>query len=218
MDTVSAPSGRPDDAGDDTPDCDNNSSDPLERILEAAIRSSDGDKATVGAILETIGTQSLGPIVLLAGLLTIIPVIGMLPVVPFIIGLVVVLFSAQYIFGKRSIWVPGHIRKLSIDRSTLEKAQQKSAKWLRRLDALFTERLTFMTGPTMQRITSLVILVLGLSMFPLGMVPGGVALPGWAFIFFGVGLTARDGLFLLIAYLLTSGAAYLLYRTVPALL
>ena len=192
-------------------------SEPLEDILEKAIDSSDGDSATVGAILETFGPQALGPIVLLAGLLTIIPVIGMLPLVPFVIGFVVVLFSVQYVFGKKRMWLPRHILELSLKRSQLEEAQRRSAKWLRRLDKLFTERLTFLTGNVMDRIAALVIVMLGLSMFPLGMVPGGVAIPGWAFIFFGVGLTARDGLFLLLGYFMTIGSAFLLYKFVPGL-
>ena len=96
-------------------------------------------------------------------------------------------------------------------------AQRRSAKWLARLDSLFSERLTFLIGDGMDRLTAVVIVLLGLSMFPLGMVPGGVAIPGWAFIFFGVGLTARDGVFLLLGYFMTIGSAFLLYKFMPGL-
>jgi len=67
----------------------------------------------------------------------------------------------------------------------------------------------------MNRVTASLVTLLGLSMFILGLVPAGIAIPGWALIFFGVGLTARDGLFLLLAYATTAGAVILLATQFP---
>lgn len=194
---------------------DKRASKPLEDILHRALEGTNGNDTSVEDLLEAFGHHALGPVVLLCGLLTIIPVIGMLPGAWAVIGAVVVLFSVQYIVGKPHIWLPRQVRDISIERDKLKKAQNKFGKWLARLDRLFTERLTFMTGPVMNRVTASLVTLLGLSMFILGLVPAGIAIPGWALIFFGVGLTARDGLFLLLAYATTAGAVILLATQFP---
>ncbi|ADM09841.1 putative exoD-like membrane protein [Parvularcula bermudensis HTCC2503] len=186
------------------------STDPLEDILDEAIDKTDGGCASVQDILDSFGSQSLGPVILLAGMIVIIPVIGAIPGVPSIVGLSVFLFSVQFLVGKRSIWLPEAIRTASIERQKLKTAQEKAAPFLRWADTLFTERLTFMSSSVMERVSAGVVTALAAAMIPMELIPGAVAVPGWAMIFFGVGLMARDGLMLILAFLASLGTVYLI--------
>jgi hypothetical protein len=151
-------------------------------------------------------------------MIVIVPPVGMIPGVPAVVGVVLLLFSVQFVFGKKKIWLPQRVRDVSIARSKLRHARMKTSKWLERLDMLFTERLTFLTGPVMERVAAIVVTILAILMVPLELIPGLVAVPGWAVIFFGVALMAKDGLFMALALAASLGTFYVLIWVLPAAL
>lgn len=72
---------------------------------------------------------------LLAGLITLAPVIGDIPGVPTIVGAVVFLFAGQLLFGRKCFWLPRWLLRRSIARDRLDVA----LGWLRR-PARFCDR------------------------------------------------------------------------------
>jgi len=54
-------------------------------------------------------------------------------------------------------------------------------------------------------------------MLPLGAVPFGVVIPGFIIGLFGLGLMARDGAIMLIAFTLSGGAAVLIFQLISAI-
>ncbi|MGB3626975.1 MAG: exopolysaccharide biosynthesis protein [Henriciella sp.] len=189
--------------------------DPLENVLERAIEETDGDEVTFGALLDLFGHRSFGPIVVMLGLLTLIPPLGGIPGLPAIVGLVIVLFSIQIVFGAEHIWVPGFIENRSISKDKLKKADENAGKWLSRIDKLISERLRFLTGKWATYFAAIVVTLLGLLMIPLEMVPFVVGVPGAAVVLFGLAFVARDGVLMLLGFLLASFAIGMTVMLVP---
>jgi hypothetical protein len=178
---------------------------PLEGILKDALQATDNEKTSVGDIIDSFGSQSLGPMLILFGLLALFPPIGAVPGVPIILGAVLALYSVQFIVAVDRVWLPDRLRRISFERQKLEKAEEKMGPWLKRIDRLFKERMSFATGKVMARMVGVAALLHAMLMIPLEFI-SAVALPGAALVFFGVALTARDGLMMLIGWTITAGA------------
>ncbi|HIG22180.1 exopolysaccharide biosynthesis protein [Henriciella sp.] len=177
---------------------------PLENVLERAINEVDGDNVTFGDILDLFGARSFGPIIVLLGMLVTVPPIGAVPGLPMIVGLVIILFTVQIVFGAKRIWVPNFIEKRSISKEKLEAADKKAKPWLKRIDGLVSERITMLTGPWAIYASAVIIIFLALLMIPLELVPFAVAAPGAAITLYGLAIMARDGVLMLIGYVLAA--------------
>lgn len=189
--------------------------DPLENVIERTINDIDGDKITLGDVLDLFGDRSFGPVIAFLGLLVVLPPLGAIPVLPAIIGLLIVMFCVQIIFGASHIWVPGFIEKRSIPKDKLIAADNRAHPWLRRIDRLISERLEFLTGRISVVIAAIVVSLLALLMIPLEVVPFAVAAPGIAIVLFGIAFVARDGVVMLLAYLAAAAAVAVTVATVP---
>ena len=77
----------------------------------------------------------------------------------------------------------------------------------RRIDSVIKARLPVMTSGPAQVLTALISIILALTMIPLGVVPFGVVAPAFIIGLFGLGITARDGLLILIGFFLSLGVA-----------
>ena len=177
---------------------------PLENVLERAINEIDGDTVTFGDVLDLFGDRSFGPIIVLLGLLVVVPPIGAVPGLPMIVGLVIILFTIQIIFGADRIWVPGFIEKRSISKDKLKAADKKAKPWLKRIDGLISQRITMLTGPWSVYASAVIVIFLALLMIPLELVPFAVAAPGAAITLYGLAIMARDGVLMLIGYVLAA--------------
>ena len=189
--------------------------DPLESVLRSAIEEVEGDEVTVEDILNLFGDRSFGPVVALLGLLVVMPPLGAIPVLPVIVGLVIILFSAQIVMGRTHIWVPGFIAKRSISKEKLKEANKRAKPWLRRIDNLISERLDFMTERWSVYVASIVVTLLSLTMIPLEFIPFAVAAPGAAIMLFGLAFVARDGVLMLMGYAMAATAIGLTIFAVP---
>ena len=184
---------------------------PLEDVLGEALDAAEGqDEVSVGDLLDAFGSRSFGPVLVLFGLLALFPPIGAVPGVPVVLGAALLLVAVQFVVGRHHLWLPERIERVSFERARLEKADEKSRRWLERIDRVFTERLTFATGKTARKAAAVCAVLHAFLMIPLEFV-SLVAIPGVALTAFGVGLMARDGLFMLIAFAATAGAAAALF-------
>ena len=60
----------------------------------------------------------------------------------------------------------------------------------------------------MQVLTALLAILLSITLVPLGVVPFGVVAPAFIIGLLGLGITARDGVLIIIAFVLSLGVAY----------
>ncbi|WP_172514914.1 exopolysaccharide biosynthesis protein [Vreelandella aquamarina] len=160
-------------------------------------------QVSVDDVVHAVGRRSFGPLLLLAGLITLAPIIGDIPGMPTLMAVLVLLTSSQLLVGRETFWLPKWLLKRSLSRQKFDKAlhyMQKPAKWV---DGLLGVRLAWMTGYIGIRVTAFACLLVALAMPPMEFIPFSANGAGLALTLFGLGLVARDGLMLALGFLLT---------------
>jgi len=188
---------------------------PLEDVIDQAIKHADGDKVTIGELLDLYDDRSFGPIFTLLGLLAIIPPISAIPGLPSVAGAIILLFSIQMLIGHDHVWLPQFIQKQSVPRQKLQKAQKQAKPILAWIDRMITERLTWATGGAARYVAGVIVTLLALALIPLELVPFAVALPAAAITTIGVALLARDGALMLLAFAISAAAFFVLVAYSP---
>jgi hypothetical protein len=181
----------------------------LEQMLQQLCGSASGERVSVDDMLSAVGRRSFGPLILLAGLVTLSP-IGDVPGAPTLVALLVLLISSQLLWGRSAFWLPGWILRRSVARTTMT----KSVSWLERparfIDRFLRPRLeTFVEGFAV-RVIAVVTLLVSLAMPVMEVIPFSASGAGAALTAFGLALIARDGLMALIALVVTVGTGSLI--------
>lgn len=173
----------------------------------------EGEKISLGDVLDIIGRRSYGPVLLVAGLITLAPIIGDIPGVPTIMALIVILISVQLLIRKETFWLPAWL----LDRSIKPEKLTKTLRWVRRparfIDSYLKPRLLLFSTGIATYVIALVCMMIALVMPVMEMIPFSANGAGAALTAFGLALIARDGLLSLIAFSLTAlTASVILYN------
>lgn len=172
----------------------------LDRLDEAA---EDREDVSLGTMLEVVGSRSLGPLLLLAGIITVSPLSG-IPGLPTFMATIVLFVATQILVGRDHIWLPNLILKRSVSRGKLKKA----LKWLRRpsraIDRWVTPRMTVLTGGPARYVIAVICIVIGLGMPFMEIIPFSASAAGATLAAFGLSLIACDGLLASFAFFLTA--------------
>ncbi|HSP57190.1 MAG TPA: exopolysaccharide biosynthesis protein, partial [Halomonas sp.] len=79
----------------------------LTALLEQIEDAGKGEeKVSLEAILDCVGQRSFAPFLLIAGLITLAPLVGDLPGVPTLMATLVVLSAGQLLAGRKHVWFP----------------------------------------------------------------------------------------------------------------
>lgn len=156
-------------------------------------------KVSFGQLYEAVGHRSFGPLLLIAGLIVLMPLVGDIPGVPTVMGAVVVLIAVQLLAHRKQFWLPRRM----LDASLGAPKVCKGVRWLRKpagaVDKVVRPRLTqFVTKPWTYVIASIA-LVIGMAQPFMELVPFSANGAGAALTAFGLALIARDGLVALVA-------------------
>lgn len=174
----------------------------LDRIDEAA---PDEERVSLDAVVESVGRRSFGPLLLLAGLVTLAPLVGDIPGVPTIMAILVLLTAGQLLLQRDHFWLPRWMLDRSVERSKLERA----VDWLRRpvgfMDRWLRPRLQRLVEGIGLRVVALVCVAIAAAMPVMEVVPFSANGAGLALTAFGLALVTRDGLLALLAFLVTGG-------------
>lgn len=178
----------------------------LDRFCSANIHE---DRVRVEALIEEVGARSFGPMLLFAGVILASPLSG-IPGVPTSMGVLVLLISLQLLVRRDHFWLPRWILQRSVPRSKLE----RSVGWLRRparfVDRFLRKRLTFLVGGRGTFFIAAVCAAIALGVPFMEVVPFSATTAGVALTVFGLSLTARDGVLMLVALAITAGVVALL--------
>ena len=189
---------------------------PLEDILDKAVaRAKAEGRLTLNGLLDLFGPRALGPLLVIFGLVAGVPPIGAIPLIPTTMGVLTFLFAAQFVAGRKRVWLPGLIGERSVGAGKLEATRRRLGGVASAVDRLLRPRLSALASPLLNRLVALVACVVALLMPPLEIVPFGVVVPGLALVCLGLGLIARDGLFTLIGLLVALVAAVFVLVVVP---
>lgn len=180
-------------------------------LLQSLLDQTEGEDVSLGELLHIVGVRSFGPVILLLGFVSITP-LTIVPGANWLIATVVLLFSVQLLFLRESPWLPRRFVETRFPRKYLKAAVDSGMGAARIADHLTRPRFTFLTQIPFSIIPALGAVIAALITFPLGLVPFGPLLPGFALVLLGVGLTARDGLFLVAASVVLAGSGLILWR------
>lgn len=168
----------------------------LDRIQAAEVEQ---EAVHLDAILAEIGSRSFGPLLLLAGLVTLAPFIGAIPGVPTIMGIMVMLTAGQLLLGRNEFWLPQWVVKRSVKADNLEKAVKWMRKPARFVDRIFKPRLTALVQGIGVKVVAVACIGVSAMLPAMELVPFSALSAGAALTAFGLALISRDGLLALIA-------------------
>ncbi len=166
----------------------------LNQLLDVMEKSAEGsERVSLREVIEAIGSRSLGPLLLLAGLITLVPPIGGIPGVPIAMGFLVMLVAVQLLFHKKHPWLPNWLLNRSIAKEKFSKALQWSRKPARFIDRVTRARLTSLVEGKGHYLIALMCVVIAAMMPPMELVPFSAVGAGLALSALGVALISRDG-------------------------
>jgi hypothetical protein len=167
----------------------------LEELLDRIENAGEGEeRVALGEIIRAVGRRSFGPLLLLAGLITLAPVVGDIPGMPTMMGLFVLLTAGQLLFRRDHFWMPRWMLERTVPQSKLRTA----TGWMRR-PARFVDRWSrqrheqLVEGPWVSIIAAACIAIAA-AMPAMELVPFSANAAGLALTAFGLALIARDGL------------------------
>ena len=186
----------------------------LTEVLDETVEKTEGEKVSLGEILDAIGRQSFGPLLLVISIITISP-IGAIPGVPAVMAVLVLLISGQILTGRTYPWLPGRLLRMEFSRDKLTKTQEKGRKWTKRIDKVIGPRLEFLASGPATYVVALISIGLAATFIPLELVPFAVMAPAGALLFLSLGLTARDGVLTSLGFAGTAAAVWLMVAYWP---
>tara|TARA_R110000850_G_scaffold138514_2_gene259594 strand:- start:3231 stop:3815 length:585 start_codon:yes stop_codon:yes gene_type:complete len=172
----------------------------LTHLLDGMEHAARHDIVSVKDVLDEFGERSVLPFILVASLLLVSPLSGLFGVTT-LIAMVIIVLSAQALWGRRRLWLPGFILRRRVKSSRL----LLGIRWLRAPSKFFDRHsgrrlLILVTGP-MRSITLLTCMVLPTAWPMLEFVPFASSFGGGTVALFSFGLFTRDGLYVLLGYL-----------------
>ncbi len=168
----------------------------LDRLRDLA---EERDAVRISDVVESMGTRSYGPFLLVPALLEITP-IGGIPGVPTFFAIIIAIFAVQIVFGRKHLWLPGFIGRQSVSSQKVTDAADKLRGFAKTMDRLFHGRMVWLTRGIAPRLTALVILVLCATVPPLELVPFASTAPMAVIAAFGLALLVGDGLLMALAF------------------
>lgn len=184
----------------------------LEDVLDDIVAKCDGDATpdslTLAEILDSVGRRSYGPLLLVIGLFAISPA-TIVPGMTWLAAALTLLVAGQMALGLPRIWLPRKALQAQLPRNAVRSGIEKGRGAARAVDKLLKPRLTFLSKPPFVNLVALMVIAAALITFPLGLIPFAPLAPGLAVVFFGLGMVARDGLWLTLGTLAMGGAFWL---------
>jgi len=170
----------------------------LHTLLASLVEQTKGETVSIEDLLNAVGRRAFGPILLLLGFIAVSP-LTIVPGTSWLVALVMLLIAGQVVLGQHRPWLPKKALAVSFPRDMLVKGVEAMNKPARFIDSFVKPRIGILTDPPFVQIVALGAVLAALITFPLGLVPFGPILPGLAVMLIGLGLTARDGVVVLLA-------------------
>lgn len=177
--------------------------DVLDRIRVVA---STRERVSIADAVEQLGQRSFAPLLLVAGLIILAPIIGDVPGVPVLMGLVVILVCGQLVVGRDRVWLPDWLLRRAVNGDKVEKV----VSWLHK-PAAFVDRWTRCRYTRLLRqggtsVIAIACILIAAATPMMELVPFSANIAGIAITAFAVALIAGDGLVALGAIMLVIAA------------
>lgn len=181
----------------DTPAFHTSTHPPLSELLARIAADESRDRVSMGDLLEIAGDRAFGALLFVFALPNVVPTP---PGVSAMLGLPLVLLSAQFLWGRRTPWLPRVIASRSMARADFAELISRMAPLLRRFERVLKPRWSFLVSAVAERVLGLGLLLLAVILFlP---IPLGNMLPAAAICILSLALIEHDGLASLLGILL----------------
>lgn len=180
----------------------------FDEIEHNTLKNDSDDGVRLGALLNAVGRRSYGPLLLVIGLFAVSPITvipGMTWLAAFLTGIV----AGQMALGLPRPWLPKRALETKIPRKLLNVGLHRGRPWAERIDKVLKPRLEFLAAPPFVNLIALICIAAALVTIPLSLIPIAPILPSIAILLFGLGMTAKDGLLLLLGTSACAGAGWL---------
>lgn len=165
-----------------------------------------GETLCLGEVVEAFGDRAFGPVMFFFAL------VNMMPWPPggtTLTGAPLLLLSMELAWGRDELWVPRWTERIAVKRSTFRKLNGRFQRGLKLTERLSRPRLHFLTGPFAQGLIGLACVFLSVVLvLPIW---GANLLPAVAVGFFALGVMQRDGLAVIVGWLLTAATVAVLF-------
>jgi hypothetical protein len=179
----------------------------LDRIQSVA---DDRDPVAVDDVLDAVGKRSFSPVMLVAGLIMLAPIIGDIPGVPVFMGFIVIIAAIQLMLGREHLWAPQWI----LERRIASDKLQRVLGWLRKpcrfVDEWTRQRFEWALRRVFVHAIAVICIVIAATTPLLEIVPFSANLAGIAITAFAIALFVGDGLIALAAIVFSAGTLALL--------
>ncbi len=167
--------------------------------LEAIAEQAPDEGLSLGEFVDQLGERAFGIILFAMALPISIP---FLYGVPQVMALPMMALSAQMALGRDEPWLPTKFKQRNLSKDGLTGMARGGRKWFGWLEALARPRLTWLSGPTAERLVGAIFILFCASILvPL---PATNTTPGIALAIASLGLLTRDGLLVLAGLLMGS--------------
>lgn len=180
--------------------------DVIDDISRSINRESAQQGVKLGVLLSAVGRRSYGPLLLVTGLFAISPA-TIVPGMTSLTAILILLIASQMAIGLKRPWLPRRILEIRVPRRSLRDFLDKARQKIERLDGVWLRpRLSFLSQQPFVNLVALCVVAAALITIPLSLIPFAPLAPGLAIVLFGLGMTARDGLWLSAGVALTAAA------------
>ncbi|MBY0566239.1 MAG: exopolysaccharide biosynthesis protein [Hyphomonadaceae bacterium] len=163
-------------------------------VLEELTQAFQGDKISVGELVDSLDSRAHGVLLLILALPMCIPNI---PGISTIFGILMIAPALGLLFGQRRLWLPRQVRAWTFPREGFNKALRVAIGGLKRVEFLIKPRLSFLTRWPLTSLvgfqTFLMAIVLILPIW------GANLSPGVTVTLTALALMQRDGLLMLLS-------------------
>ena len=185
----------------------------MRELERTASKVGDEGQVSVTHVMSTLGARSFGPLLLVPGLIGLSP-IGAIPGLPAVMALIVFIVAAQILFGMDHAWLPAALMRRSMEGKKLRQVCKAVAPYARLVDRFLRPRFDQLTRGPFLRVIAAFVLIVALVTPVIEIVPLAGIVPNAAIVAFALALTAHDGIWALIATLITGGTFYLLFAAI----
>lgn len=169
----------------------------LTAVLASIAESAPEEGLTLGAFSDALGERVFGALLFALAIPVCMP---FLYGVPQIVALPMMAIAVQMAGGRSHPWMPKSFRDRPLDKASLLRIARWSKKWFGWLEALARPRLSFLSGPTAERVVGAIFVLFCTSiLIPL---PTTNTAPGIGIAIASIGLITRDGLLVLAGLIL----------------
>lgn len=175
---------------------------PRPRRLTEIVGSLEGRPSfTIGELVDELGERAMGALMFIFAVPNIIPTP---PGTSAVLGLPLVILTFQLMVGRQTLWLPQTIRKRTIDGSLVASFVRKSMPVLVRFEKVLRPRFSVVVASDpAERVIGLVAFLLAVVLFlPIPLVN---ILPAAAIALLALGLAERDGVAVLLGYIMGLG-------------